>query len=207
VSTPHPRTSAAAEITERTRTVVAGVGIGDARSWIEQTLPETEFPEWVKQRPIGPAEPSFSVRFSTVPRLRCPTWTSCRNTQTSQVTSICSGRNSSEMRERSTVPVITGVQEAVVPEVLFRVRWPDESVHRCYSPSTVVEDFFSAGESYSVGEFVALSRKALTAASERVRQIYGFGCAQAAAQLADIERKAAGFTGQDTGVVVEGFER
>lgn len=94
-----------------------------------------------------------------------------------------------------------------MPEVVFRVRWPDDSVHRCYSPSTVVEEIFSAGRSYPVAEFVALSRKALTQASERVRRSYGFGCAQAAAQLAGIERKAAGFTGEDADVVVEGFER
>ncbi|MEY9214786.1 MSMEG_0570 family nitrogen starvation response protein [Thermobifida halotolerans] len=94
-----------------------------------------------------------------------------------------------------------------MPEVLFRVRWPDDSVHRCYSPSTVVEDVFRAGGSYSVAEFVTLSRKALTAASERVREIYGFGCAQTVVQMADIESKAAEFADQEASVVVEGFER
>lgn len=94
-----------------------------------------------------------------------------------------------------------------MPEVLFRVRWPDESVRRCYSPSTAVEDYFSAGSSYPLAEFVDRSRQALTVASERVRQIHGFSCSRAAAQLADIERKAAEFTTEEAFVVVEGFER
>ncbi|HET6499980.1 MAG TPA: MSMEG_0570 family nitrogen starvation response protein [Amycolatopsis sp.] len=94
-----------------------------------------------------------------------------------------------------------------MPEVLFRVRWPDESLHRCYSPSTVVEEYFAPGGVYPVAEFVTLSRKALTAASERVREIHGFSCTRAAAQLADIERRAERFTAEGARVVVEGFER
>ncbi|WP_439658282.1 MSMEG_0570 family nitrogen starvation response protein [Lentzea sp. HUAS TT2] len=94
-----------------------------------------------------------------------------------------------------------------MPEVVFRVRWPDDSVNRCYSPSTVIEEYFRVDGSYRLTEFVALSRKALTEASERVREIHGFGCAQAEAQLAGIERKAAGFADQQAEVVVEGFER
>lgn len=102
---------------------------------------------------------------------------------------------------------MNGLREATVPEVLFRVRWPDDSTNRCYSPSTVVEDYFRAGGSYSLTEFVALSRKVLTEASRRVREIYGFGCAQAEAQLCDIELKAAEFADQQARIVVEGFER
>ncbi|MEU6641818.1 MSMEG_0570 family nitrogen starvation response protein [Saccharomonospora sp. NPDC046836] len=94
-----------------------------------------------------------------------------------------------------------------MPEVVFRVRWPDESIHRCYSPSTVVEDVFAAGHAYPVSEFVELSRKALTIASERVRKSYGFACSQAAAQLAEIEHTAARFADPLSTVVVEGFER
>lgn len=94
-----------------------------------------------------------------------------------------------------------------MPEVLFRVRWPDDSVHRCYSPSTVIEEYFRVGGSSALTEFVALSRKALTEASERVRAGHGFGCARAEAQLAGIELKAAGFADQQADIVVEGFER
>ncbi|GAB3575133.1 MSMEG_0570 family nitrogen starvation response protein [Amycolatopsis endophytica] len=91
-----------------------------------------------------------------------------------------------------------------MPEILFRVRWPDASVQRCYSPSTVVEEVFAPGDSYPVAEFADRSRAALTRASERVRRIHGFGCARAAAQLADIEARAKSFA--DGRVVIEGFE-
>jgi len=66
------RQSTKHEVGATTFKATVGIGIGDddtvdtiteaefltaneARSWIEQTLPETEFPEWVKQRPFGPA--------------------------------------------------------------------------------------------------------------------------------------------------------
>ncbi|WP_409495984.1 inositol monophosphatase family protein [Amycolatopsis sp. cmx-11-12] len=66
------RQSAKHKVGTTTFKATIGIGIGDddtvdaitevefftsdeARSWIEQTLPETEFPEWVKQRPFGPA--------------------------------------------------------------------------------------------------------------------------------------------------------
>ncbi|WIX80057.1 MSMEG_0570 family nitrogen starvation response protein [Amycolatopsis carbonis] len=94
-----------------------------------------------------------------------------------------------------------------MPEVVFRVRWPDSSVQRCYSPSTVVEEHFTAGEAYPVAEFVERSRAALTLASERVLARFGFPCLRAAAQLADIERRAGAFRGREEQVVVEGFEQ
>ncbi|MET9080315.1 hypothetical protein ABZX77_00205 [Streptomyces sp. NPDC004237] len=32
-----------------------------------------------------------------------------------------------------------------MPEMYFDVRWPDGDVQRCYSPSTVIEDYFTVG--------------------------------------------------------------
>lgn len=52
-------------------------------------------------------------------------------------------------------------------EGLFRVRWPDESVHRCYSPSTVVEDHFSAGSSHSAAEFTTKGARVVVEGFER----------------------------------------
>jgi uncharacterized repeat protein (TIGR04042 family) len=95
----------------------------------------------------------------------------------------------------------------MVPEMSFVVRWPDGEIERCYSPSTVVGEFFRPGHDYLLADFVDRSRRALTTASERVREKYGFGCANAAAQLADIERRAGAFGGRDVRVVVEGFEQ
>ena len=79
-----------------------------------------------------------------------------------------------------------------MPETYFHVRWPDGGREACYSPSTVVKDFLVAGRSYPLAEFLALSRAALGAASERVRARYGAGCSRAMAQLAAIETKAQG---------------
>ena len=93
-----------------------------------------------------------------------------------------------------------------MPETMFRVRWPDGAVETCYSPSTVIKDYFDVGRSYDLGEFVALCRQGLKAASERVRVRYGgAGCSHAMAQLAAIEAKARGLPGEGTVVKFEGF--
>ena len=93
-----------------------------------------------------------------------------------------------------------------MPETMFRVRWPDGAVETCYSPSTVIKTYFDVGRSYDLGEFVALCRKGLHAASERVRSRYGSGCSHAMAQLAAIEAKAERQSGEGATVILEGFE-
>ena len=45
-----------------------------------------------------------------------------------------------------------------MPEMRFRIRWPDGTPETCYSPSLVIKDFFAPGESYSLHEFLRLSR-------------------------------------------------
>lgn len=74
-----------------------------------------------------------------------------------------------------------------MPEVLFTVQLPDGVTKDCYSPSTVVRNYFHEGEEMPVSEFLARSRRALAEASERVRAKFGFSCSSAASQLADIE--------------------
>jgi len=94
-----------------------------------------------------------------------------------------------------------------MPEMHFRVRWPDGSAQRCYSPSLVIKDFFTPGESYPLADFLQRSRTALAIASDRVRAKYGFACGSAAAQLEAIERTAARFEARpDARVAVEAFE-
>jgi uncharacterized repeat protein (TIGR04042 family) len=92
-----------------------------------------------------------------------------------------------------------------MPERYVLVRWPDGGAQRIYSPSTVVEDFFTAGQRMPVGDFVARSREALTLASDRVHQAYGFPCGNAARSLSLVEARA---EVQPAGgeVVVEGIE-
>ena len=54
-----------------------------------------------------------------------------------------------------------------MPEMHFRIRWPDGRREACYSPSLVIKDYFAPGQSYALPDFVAKSRDALTVASER----------------------------------------
>ncbi|OKO92014.1 hypothetical protein AC629_01710 [Bradyrhizobium sp. NAS80.1] len=80
-----------------------------------------------------------------------------------------------------------------MPEMRFHVRWPDESIEVCYSPSLVIKDHFVPGTTYSLADFRERSRTALRIAAERVREKYGFYCSLAHDQLAQIEETAARF--------------
>lgn len=93
-----------------------------------------------------------------------------------------------------------------MPEMRFRVRWPDQSISLCYSPSQVIKDFFKPGEAYELEDFIARSRAALQIAGERVRQKYGYSCSSAMSQLDEIETIAARFAdAEDPKVWVEEF--
>jgi uncharacterized repeat protein (TIGR04042 family) len=83
-----------------------------------------------------------------------------------------------------------------MPEVHFRVQWPDQQTAVYYSPSTAVHAHFKTGESYPVPEFLARSRAALRQASERVRQKYGYYCSSAMDTLQQIEATAHTFREQ-----------
>lgn len=85
-----------------------------------------------------------------------------------------------------------------MPSVYFHVRWPDQSESQCYSPSTVIHDYFRAGEQLSLQEFLIRARDGLGAASERVRMKFGFACSSAADQLAQIEAAATRFAADAT---------
>ena len=84
-----------------------------------------------------------------------------------------------------------------MPEMHFRVRWPDGAVQRCNSPSTVVEDYLEAEGVYTVAYFVARSRQALEIADDRVRAKFGMGCTAATGQLAEITATADGHHADD----------
>jgi uncharacterized repeat protein (TIGR04042 family) len=81
-----------------------------------------------------------------------------------------------------------------MPEMRFRIRWPDGTPETCYSPSLVIKDYFSVGADYALPDFIARSRTALAIASERVKAKYGMPCRRAIAQLARIEMVACAFT-------------
>ncbi|RKT26924.1 putative repeat protein (TIGR04042 family) [Paraburkholderia sp. RAU2J] len=89
-----------------------------------------------------------------------------------------------------------------MPVMHFRIQWPDGTEANCYSPSTVVSDFFTPGTRYPVDDFVRRSREALNIGSERVREKFGFACSAAMDQLAQIEADAARFTAQADAMVI-----
>ena len=80
-----------------------------------------------------------------------------------------------------------------MPEVHFMIRWPDGAQERCYSPSTVITNFFEAGQSYPLAAFLDRARAGLNKASDRVADRYGFACSSAMDQLQRIEAQARRF--------------
>ena len=81
-----------------------------------------------------------------------------------------------------------------MPEVLFKIKWPDGKIENCYSPSTIIFDYLKEGESYNLKDFIERSSNALNLASERVMKKYGFRCTSAEAQLSKILANAQTFT-------------
>lgn len=85
-----------------------------------------------------------------------------------------------------------------MPAVYYTVELPDGSQCSCYSPSTIIHDYFKAGDAMPLGEFITRSRTALNAASERVRQRFGFACSSAMDQLSEIEGWGRSFPSDQT---------
>nr|WP_298795286.1 MSMEG_0570 family nitrogen starvation response protein [uncultured Acetobacter sp.] len=83
-----------------------------------------------------------------------------------------------------------------MPEMIFRVRWPDGTETDCYSPSLVIREHFTPGAAYAVQEFLKKTDTALSDASERVRERYGFPCSRALGQLQLIRQTCAIFKNQ-----------
>jgi len=81
-----------------------------------------------------------------------------------------------------------------MPETRFTIQWPDGQTEECYSPSTVVRDFFTEGTTYALEDFLVRCRTALEQASTRVEAKFGYRCSNADAQLAKIERSARAFS-------------
>jgi uncharacterized repeat protein (TIGR04042 family) len=94
-----------------------------------------------------------------------------------------------------------------MPEMIFHIAWPDGSIEPCYSPSLVIKEYLAIGETYAVEDFMQRSRAALTIASERVKQKYGFACSRALGQLARLESAAKCFEATTVGgVTVTSFQ-
>lgn len=88
-----------------------------------------------------------------------------------------------------------------MPEVNFKIQWPDGKQETCYSPSLIVKKYFEPGASYTVSEFVEKSRESLNIASDRVQATYGFPCSRAIGQLKKIEQAAQQYKNPDSDTV------
>ncbi|HEY5198677.1 MAG TPA: MSMEG_0569 family flavin-dependent oxidoreductase [Solirubrobacteraceae bacterium] len=78
-----------------------------------------------------------------------------------------------------------------MPEVSFTIRWPDGTSQLGRSPSRAIQEVITEGAVYPCAEFVRRAREGLGAASDRVRERYGFACTAAGEQLQAIEAGAA----------------
>ena len=78
----------------------------------------------------------------------------------------------------------------------YTLRWPDTSETQAYSPSLVIQDFFTAGESYPLPEFLGRLREATRIANERVHAKFGIVCSRAGDQLTVLEARAQRFAAQ-----------
>lgn len=85
-----------------------------------------------------------------------------------------------------------------MPETRFRICWPDGSEEDCYSPSTVIHDHLTAGQTYRVDDFDTRSRTALDLAARRVEAKYGFRCSSADAQAARLASAIARYKPEET---------
>lgn len=83
-----------------------------------------------------------------------------------------------------------------MPAMHYTIRWPDASESLCYSPSLVIQDFFTPGQDYALGEFLRRVRAATAIANERVQAKFGFTCSRAGDQLMRIEQQAAAFAAE-----------
>jgi uncharacterized repeat protein (TIGR04042 family) len=88
-----------------------------------------------------------------------------------------------------------------MPEVHFRIQWPDGAVEQCYSPSSVISEHISPDTDYTVADFMNRTRRALAQASKRVEQIYGHPCSLALAQTARFESRYTSASFADTAIV------
>jgi uncharacterized repeat protein (TIGR04042 family) len=80
-----------------------------------------------------------------------------------------------------------------MPERHFDIQWPNGKEESCYSPSSIINDYLSAGESYPLKDFVQLAELSLNEASERVRAKYGYSCSSAMDQLYKIKQSSMQF--------------
>lgn len=79
-----------------------------------------------------------------------------------------------------------------MPETYLRVQLPDDREETIYSPSTVIKEYFEKASVMSLDEFQSNCSKALTHASKRVYERFGYECTSAMGELARVNRLVEG---------------
>jgi len=77
-----------------------------------------------------------------------------------------------------------------MPERILKVKWPDQKVQAIYSPSSIIEKYFTQGQKLTVSVFKMKSNEALNHASKRVEEVYGYACSSAMNSILEINKKA-----------------
>jgi uncharacterized repeat protein (TIGR04042 family) len=85
-----------------------------------------------------------------------------------------------------------------MPALNFEIEWPNGEITECYSPSTIVLQYFQDGDTFTIDELKGVSRTALNMAAKRVKERFGFECVSAVEQRDKILRNAACFGSGET---------
>ena len=85
-----------------------------------------------------------------------------------------------------------------MPETPFTIKLPDGKKHHCYSPSSVVRQYFKTGDVLLNQEFLEKAEKALEEASDRVKSKFGFSCSAAMSSLATIQSLSSQYKADET---------
>ena len=80
-----------------------------------------------------------------------------------------------------------------MPVTYVYIEWPDGETDQVYSPSSVVEEYFSPGGSMEIKAFAETCSESLAKASERVRQKFGYACTSAQAEQHRISERCKTF--------------
>ncbi len=85
-----------------------------------------------------------------------------------------------------------------MPITYINIEWPDKEVDKVYSPSSVIEDYFEAGNTLKIDIFLNQCNQGLNEASERVRKKFGYACTSAMAEASRISKKCKEYDAQNT---------
>jgi len=75
-----------------------------------------------------------------------------------------------------------------MPITYVHIKWPDDAEDHIYSPSRVIENYFTSEQEITISEFNNICGESLDEASERVAQKFGYACTSAMAEKQRIQK-------------------